>query len=92
MARTKENYLRCIDVLIGLKKDYPNRTIGQHIATATADYGDVWGITDKEFLFALEKYTTELEYNLESETSIEKIIANSTNEKLFQLEDEEDED
>lgn len=89
--RKKDNYIKCIDTLALLKKDYPNRTLGQHISTAFSDYGDIWGVPDKELLFALEKYVTELEYDLESEKSIDKIIANSTNEKLFQLEEEEEE-
>lgn len=91
MPKIKDNYIKCLSLLTDLKKAYPSTTLGQHISMATADYTDVWGITDKEFLFALNKYATELEFNLENESSIEKIIANSTNEKLFQLE-EEDED
>jgi hypothetical protein len=93
MPKIKNNYIECIKVLTELKTLYPNQTLGQHISTATSDYKDVWGLTDKEFLFALEKYSASLEFDLPSETDIQKIIAGATNEKLFELdEEEEDED
>lgn len=92
MPKTKDNYIKIIDLFTELKKGYPNRSIGQHISMAMSDYSDVWGVTDKEFLFALNKYAMELEFDLESESSVEKIIANSTNAKLFELEEEDDED
>lgn len=92
MSKTKNNYIECIDILKKLKKDYPAQMLAQHIYGATADYGDIWGMTDKEFVFALNKYVTELEFNLDNETDIAKIIADASNEKLFQLEEDEDGD
>ena len=56
----KNNYMEALSVLEELHKDYPTFTIARHIATATADYGDIWGMSGKELLFALEKYQTEL--------------------------------
>jgi hypothetical protein len=38
--------------------------MGRHLATALDGYGDVWGITDKELLFALTKYKSELEMDV----------------------------
>ncbi len=38
--------------------------MGRHIATALDGYGDVWGITDRELFFALEKYSTELDMDV----------------------------
>lgn len=92
MGKVKNNYIECIKVLTELKEQYPNQTLGQHISTAMSDYSDVWGLTDKEFLFALERYSTSLEFDLPTETDIQKIIAGASNEKLFELDDEEDDD
>ncbi len=44
-----------------LHGDYPNFNLGRHLATALDDYGDCWGISDKELFFLLEKYRTALE-------------------------------
>jgi hypothetical protein len=56
------NYFKeCIKTLNSLKSAYPAFPIGRHISTATADYGDVWNITDKELSFLLHKYEAELE-------------------------------
>ena len=38
--------------------------MGRHLSTALSDYGDVWGVTDKELAFALEKYKTRLELDI----------------------------
>jgi hypothetical protein len=50
-------------VLESLHKAHPTYNIGRHISTALDGYDDIWGVTDKEFLFALEKY--ELELNMD---------------------------
>lgn len=52
--------MQALSILEELHKDYPSFTIARHVSTATADYGDIWGMSNKEFLFALEKYQTEL--------------------------------
>ena len=53
----KPNYYRQIlQMLERLRKAHPTYNIGRHISTALDGYNDVWGVTDKEFLFALEKY------------------------------------
>lgn len=73
----KENYNKAIDILLELHKKYPNYGLGKHLSTALADYGDVWGLTDKEIVFALEKYKAELEYTVDDD--IEKIIEDGKN-------------
>ena len=56
------NYFKeCIKTLNDLKKNYPSFSIARHISTATADYGDIWGMSDKELAHALKKYESELE-------------------------------
>jgi hypothetical protein len=73
----KNIYKECISTLEILYSSHPSYTIAQHISTAMADYGDFWGLTDREFLFALEKYSAELELdntNIASEEYVNKIV------------------
>jgi len=92
MSKKPTPYKQAVTLLLELKKQYPNYSLGMHLSTALADYGDSWGITDKELLFALEKYRTELEMNVVSDKEIDKIIKDAENlDKLF-LEEEEDYD
>jgi hypothetical protein len=55
-------------------------------------YDDIWGVSDKEFLFALEKY--ELELNMDSphidEEEIEEIIKDGMNLERTLFEEEEE--
>jgi hypothetical protein len=93
MSRRPNPYNRAITVLQELHKSYPNYGIGRHIATALSDYGDLWGITDKEFVFALEKYQIELEFNLAPDIEIAKIIKDAENlDTILNEENEEDDD
>ena len=85
-------YKEIINVLERLKKAHPTYNIGRHISTALDGYDDLWGVTDKEFLFALEKY--ELALNIDKdhidEEELDDIIKDGMNlEKLF-LDEEED--
>jgi hypothetical protein len=50
-----------LSFLENLKKNYPTYNMGKHIATAFADYTDVWGLSDKVFSFPLLNYVIELE-------------------------------
>jgi len=93
----KKNYYRqAIKMLEELNKNYPTHTLGMHISTALDGYGDYWGISDKEFCFAIEKYIAELELNGEliaSDTYVNRIVDDAAN--LFEQsfdEEEEDED
>lgn len=68
----RSHYGTIIHLLQDLKKIHPNYTLGQHLATALSEYGDMWGLTDREVLYALERYKAELEW-LGEETKDENI-------------------
>lgn len=70
------HHSKIIKLLQELHSSYPNYTIGRHISTALSDYGDFWGITDKEMLFALTKYKSQLEMDVphSDEKEIDEII------------------
>lgn len=61
-------YKDIITALLELKQHYPSYTMGKHIATILDDYQDVWGLTDREFLYALTKYTATMEMDVPHET------------------------
>jgi len=61
----KPNYYnQIINLLQQLHIAYPGYNMGKHLSTALDEYGDIWGVTDKELLFALEKYKTQLEMDI----------------------------
>jgi len=87
----KTEYGQIVQLLIELKDDYPSYSLGQHLSTALGDYGDLWGVSDKEIAFALEKYKTELECNTVSDEEVDKIVKDAENlDKLFQEEEDYD--
>ena len=92
MSRKPNYYRQIIHVLESLYKAHPTYNIGRHISTALDGYDDVWGVTDKEFLFALEKY--EIELNMDSphidEEEIEEIIKDGMNLERTLFEEEEE--
>ena len=91
MSRTPDYGKKFIELLHQLKKKYPSFTHPRNIATAFADYGDFWGMSDKEACFALEKYLAELELdtqNIVSDTYVEDIIKDA--EHLFDENEEEE--
>jgi hypothetical protein len=74
---SKKNYYeKALSVLQELHKDFPTYNLGRHLATALSDYGDIWGITDKELVFALEKYKAEIEMDVPhtDDSELDKII------------------
>lgn len=89
----KSNYYnQAITVLQELHKSYPTYCIGRHISTALADYGDVWGLTDKEVLFALKKYQSELDLNVVPEEDIDKVVREGMDLDNMTFDDENEED
>jgi hypothetical protein len=63
--------------------------MGRHLATAL-DGSDMWGITDKELLLALQNYEIELNMDVDHEGDIEDIIKDGMNlERMFLDEDED---
>jgi hypothetical protein len=79
-------------VLESLRKAHPTYNIGRHISTALDGYDDIWGVTDKEFLFALEKYELELNMDVDhiDQEEIEKIIKDGMNLERTLFEEEEE--
>jgi hypothetical protein len=85
-------YFQIIKLLRRLNKSHPTYNMGKHLSTALYEYNDVWGVSDKELLFALEKYEIELniDYPHEDEEEIQKILKEGMNlEKMFLEEDED---
>jgi hypothetical protein len=72
----KNNYQQALHTLQELHKDFPTYNLGRHLATALSDYGDIWGITDKELAFALDKYKSELEMDVPhtDDSELDRII------------------
>jgi hypothetical protein len=86
-------YYRVLALFQQLHMSYPNYNMGRHIATALAEYGDVWGLDDKELLFALEKYKAELDLDVphSDDDEIEKIIREGMDlENILKEDDVED--
>ena len=91
MSRHPNYYRQIIHVLESLYKAHPTYNIGRHISTALDD-SDLWNITDKEFLFALEKYELALNMDIDhiDQEEIEKIIKDGMNLERTLFEEEED--
>jgi hypothetical protein len=91
MAKTPNYYRQIIQTLVRLQKAYPTYNIGRHISTALDEYSDVWGVSDREFLYAIQKY--EIELNIDGphidDKEIEEIIKDGMN--LDSMFDEEEE-
>jgi len=87
------DYYRVLALLQQLHVSYPNYNMGRHLATALDEYGDVWGLTDRELLFALDKYKAELDMDVPhtDESEIDQIIKEGMNlENILKEEDGED--
>jgi hypothetical protein len=93
MSRKPNNYNQILHVLQQLHADFPSYNMGRHISTALSDYGDLWGVTDREFLFALQKYKAELEMDIPhtDDKEIDDIIRDGMNlENILKEEDNGD--
>ena len=92
MSRKPNYYRQIIHVLESLHKAHPTYNIGRHISTALDGYDDVWGVSDKEMLFALEKYELELNMDVDhiDHEEIEKIIKDGMNLERTLFEEEEE--
>jgi len=68
-------YNKILNTLKALHVAHPTYTMGQNLSTALDTYGDIWSMSDKEILFAIEKYAAELEYDVPHQPEdIDKII------------------
>lgn len=83
-------YNKIIKALQTLHKTHPSYNMGRHIATALDGYPDIWGLTDREFLFALNKYIIELDMDIPHDENIDDIIKGGLN--LHSILDEEEEE
>ena len=93
MRKQPNDYYRVLTLLQQLHTSYPNYNMGRHIATALDEYGDVWGLSDREILFALEKYKSELDMDVPhtDDSEIDQIIKEGMNlENILKEEDGED--
>lgn len=65
--------------------------MGRHLSTAL-DGSDLWGVSDKELLFALQKYEIELNMDIDrmDDDEIEEIIKDGMNLERTLFEEEED--
>ena len=79
--RKPNYYNQIIHILQQLHLAYPEYNMGKHLATALDGYGDIWGLTDKEIVFALEKYKAELELDVPhtDEKELDQIIKDAMN-------------
>ena len=79
--RKPNYYNQIIHLLQQLHLAYPEYNMGKHLATSLDEYGDLWGLTDKEIAFALEKYKTQLEMDIPhtDENEIDQIIKDAMN-------------
>lgn len=74
--RKQNQFNQIISILQELHDSYPAYNLGRHLATSLDEYGDLWGVTDKEMVFALMKYKSQLEMDVPhaDEKEIDEII------------------
>ena len=79
--RKPNYYNQAIHILQQLHTAYPEYNMGKHLATALDGYGDVWGVSDKELVFALEKYKIQLDMDVPhtDEKELDQIIKDGMN-------------
>ena len=91
MAKQPNYYRQIIRTLQRLEKSHPTYNIGRHLSTALYEYNDLWGVSDKELLYALEKYEIELniDYPHVDEEELKEIIKGGMNlERMFDEEED----
>lgn len=88
------SYEQILSVLVELKEAFPTYNLGRHLDTALNEYKDIWGMTDKEMLYALNKYKSQLTLDIPhpDDSEIDKIVKDAMNLDTILQEDEEDED
>lgn len=92
----KTYYKQVLNLLDQLHKEYPEYSIATHISSATAEYGDIWNLSDKDFLVMLKDYKSILP--VEPDGSFDKFVdqIEEDGKHLFDnptfLEEEEDDD
>ena len=92
MKKPVKYYTKILAILRELHKQHPSFNIGRHISTALDEYGDLWNVSDKEFLHALNKYKVgqDLDIPHESDEDLKKIIEDGMHlNKMFAEEEDE---
>lgn len=86
----KKNLTKICASLQELHKRYPTQNIGRHLELALSDYPSLFSISDKEMVYALEKYILAIEIDpIASTAEVERILEEGMNlDTLFS--DEED--
>lgn len=98
MSKKPTQFNKFINLLQILQKQFPAQPVSNHIASALADYGsiqDIWGLSDKELVFALERYQSNLEienFIPTHDSELERIIEEGKNIDKINLYDTEDEE
>lgn len=92
----KKNYVNAFcETIKTLHKQYPNQNIGRHLEAALEGYS-LFGISDKELSYAMDKYIQTLEIDpIASEAEVDKIIRDTEkffSRGTFSLEEDEEED
>jgi len=64
MSKKPNYYNKVLHILQELHTAYPTYNMGRHLSTALDEYGNIWGMTDKELEFALTKYKGQLEMDV----------------------------
>jgi hypothetical protein len=72
-------YTEILLTLKDLNIMFPSEPMSNHLATAVADYKDMWGIPNKALLEAVKKYKAERELCRVPEREIDKIIEEGKN-------------
>jgi hypothetical protein len=87
-------YDQILATLKELKEEFPSYNMGRHLDTALSEYKDVWGITDKELLYALKKYKAQLTLDVPhpDDSELAKIINDGMHLETILHEDDEDDD
>lgn len=87
-------YSQIVKLLQELHTSYPHYNMGRHLATALDGYGDVWGLTDKELLFALDKYKAQLDMDVPhvDEKEIDEIVREASDLQNILKEEEDGEE
>jgi hypothetical protein len=93
MTKKPKHYNQVLKLLQQLQTSYPDYNMGRHLSTALADYGDFWGISDRELLFALTKYKSQIDMDFPHlEGDIDDIIKEAQNLETILKEEENGDD
>lgn len=92
--KPKENlFPQIVEALKDIKSLSPDGPICSHLSVIVEEYGDIWGISDKEFLFALTKYKAQIQMDYPhmetEEKELQKIIKDGMNLSLSSLQDDD---